>query len=56
MTKKRKLPFECIVCDEEPQEVKDKRNARRRTKIDNTQGFIGKINQARQVFEKLYKS
>lgn len=42
--------------DEEPQEVKDKRNARRRTKIDNTQGFIGKINQARQVFEKLYKS
>jgi len=42
--------------DEEPQEVKDKRNARRRTKIDNTQGFVGKINQARQVFEKLYKS
>ena len=23
MTKKRKLPFECIVCDEEPQEVKN---------------------------------
>ena len=44
------------IKDEEPQEVKDKRNARRRTKIDNTQGFIGKINQARQVFEKLYKS
>ena len=42
--------------DEETQEVKDKRNARRRTKIDNTQGFVGKINQARQVFEKLYKS
>ncbi len=42
--------------DSEPQEVKDKRNARRRTKIDNTQGFVGKINQARQVFEKLYKS
>ena len=23
MTKKRKLPFECIVCDEESQEVKN---------------------------------
>jgi len=23
MTKKRKLPFECIVCNEEPQEVKN---------------------------------
>jgi hypothetical protein len=23
MTKKRKLPFECIVCDEEPQKVKN---------------------------------
>ena len=42
--------------DEESQEVKDKRTARRKTNIDNTQGFIGKINQARQVFEKLYKS
>ena len=41
---------------DEPQEVKDERTARRRTNIDNTQGFIGKINQARQVFEKLYKS
>jgi len=42
--------------DDETQEVKDKRSERRRTKIDNTQGFVGKINKARQVFEKLYKS
>tara|TARA_E500000331_G_scaffold140611_1_gene137444 strand:- start:307 stop:774 length:468 start_codon:yes stop_codon:yes gene_type:complete len=42
--------------DGETQEIKDKRTARRKTDIDNTQGFIGKINQARQSFEKLYKS
>ena len=42
--------------DDETQEIKDKRTARRKTDIDNTQGFIGKINQARKVFEKLYKS
>ena len=42
--------------DDETQEIKDKRTARRKTDIDNTQGFVGKINKARQVFEKLYKS
>ena len=41
---------------QESAEEKEERSSRRRTNIDNTQGFIGKINQARQVFEKLYKS
>ena len=41
---------------QESAEEKEERSYRRRTNIDNTQGFIGKINQARQVFEKLYKS
>ena len=39
---------------QESAEEKEERSSRRRTNIDNTQGFIGKINQARQVFEKLY--
>jgi len=41
---------------DESSEEKDERTARRKTNINNTQGFIGKINLARQVFEKLYKS
>ena len=56
MSKEVMFMYEGFLANEEPAHKKDERTARRETNIDNTQGYIGSINDARKVFEKLYYS
>ena len=55
MSKEIVYMYEAFLANEEPPHKKDERTARRETNLDNTQGYIGSINDARKVFEKLYK-
>ena len=54
--------YEKFLADEyadkmaEDTETNTKTKLERKTDIDKTQGYIGKIDLARKVFEKLYKS
>tara|TARA_B100000902_G_scaffold390560_1_gene439695 strand:+ start:108 stop:542 length:435 start_codon:yes stop_codon:yes gene_type:complete len=56
MSKEIIFMYEGFLANEESSSTKDERTARRQTNIDNTQGYIGTINNARKIFEKLYKS
>ena len=55
MSKEIVYMYEAFLANEEPPHKKDERTARRETNLNNTQGYIGSITDARKVFEKLYK-
>tara|TARA_Y100001970_G_scaffold29295_1_gene36147 strand:- start:2249 stop:2686 length:438 start_codon:yes stop_codon:yes gene_type:complete len=56
MSKEVTFMYEGFLANEEPPSKKEERSARRETQLENTQGYIGSIKHARQIFEKLYYS
>ena len=57
MSKEVQYMYESFLYGEEPEnERKDRALEKRKSKLAETQGYIGKINEARSLFEKLYKN
>ena len=57
MSKEVQYMYESFLYGEEPEnERKDRALEKRKAKLAETQGYIGKINEARILFEKLYKN
>tara|TARA_B100000902_G_C27041655_1_gene779624 strand:- start:313 stop:750 length:438 start_codon:yes stop_codon:yes gene_type:complete len=56
MSKEVMFMYEGFLANEEAPHKTAERTARRETELKKTQGYIGSIKQARQIFEKLYYS
>ena len=56
MSKEIIFMYEAFIKSCQPEDVVKQRNSKRRSSAEDSTGYLGKIDQARKIFEKLYNT